>query len=55
MGASDANKIIEQCEWLSELGVTETVVPIPPIAGFDAFKERLEWTAEEILPKIAHL
>lgn len=54
-GAWDANKIIDQCHWLNELGVTETIVPIPAIDSFDAYKDRLEWVAEEIMPKIAHL
>lgn len=54
-GAWDANKIIDQCHWLRELGVTETIVPIPPIDGFEAYKERLQWTAAEIMPKVAKL
>ena len=54
-GAWDANKIIDQCHWLKELGVTETIVPIPPIDGFEAYKERLHWVAEEIMPKVADL
>ncbi|MAT52754.1 MAG: LLM class F420-dependent oxidoreductase [Porticoccaceae bacterium] len=53
-GAWDANKIIEQCQWLGELGVSETIVPQPPIKDFDAYKDRLRWVSEEIIPKVAN-
>lgn len=54
-GDWDANKIIEQCQWLKTLGVTETIVPIPPINDFEAYKDRMRWIASEIMPKVKDL
>jgi probable F420-dependent oxidoreductase len=51
-GGWDVNKIVEQCEWLKELGVTETIVPQPPLDGPEAYLDRLRWVAEEVMPKV---
>jgi probable F420-dependent oxidoreductase len=51
-GNWDSQKIIDQCGWLNELGVTETIVPLPPLDGLELYLERLQWVAEEIMPKI---
>lgn len=54
-GEWDAAKIIDQCGWLAGLGVTEVIVPVPQIDGFEAYKERMHWVANEIMPKVADL
>jgi probable F420-dependent oxidoreductase len=52
-GTRDAQKIIDQIGWLKELGVTETIVPLPPgLTGLDAYFDRMRWVAEEIMPKL---
>jgi probable F420-dependent oxidoreductase len=52
-GTRDIQKIIDQIGWLKELGITETIVPLPPgLRGMDDYKERLSWVASEIMPKI---
>ncbi len=46
--------LVYQIGWLKELGVAETIVPLPPgIGGFEAYCERLRWVAAEIMPYIA--
>lgn len=52
-GDWDANKIIEQCQWLKTLGVTETIIPVPgDVNDFEAYKDRMRWVASEIMPKV---
>lgn len=48
----NADKVIEQCQWLSSLGVTETTLPVPPMDGVETYKEWLQWVSEEIMPKV---
>jgi probable F420-dependent oxidoreductase len=47
-----AEEIIDQLGWYSELGVTITGVPIPPVASVDAYLDYLQWVIEEIKPKV---
>ena len=47
-----ADKVIEQCQWLESLGVTETTLPVPPMEGAETYKEWLQWVGEEIIPKV---
>ena len=51
-GVWDAQKIIDQIGWLKQLGVTETIVPVPKIDGLTAYLDRMQWVAEEIMPKV---
>ena len=52
-GSRSVQQILDQIGWLEELGVNETIVPLPPgITGKDAYIERLHWVAEEIMPKL---
>ena len=52
-GSRSSQQIIDQIGWLKQLGITETIVPLPPgIAGFDDYHDRLRWVAAEIMPKI---
>lgn len=52
-GTRSTQLIIDQIGWLKELGITETIVPLPPgIAGMDDYVDRLRWVAAEIMPKI---
>ena len=53
-GTQDRQKIIDQIGWLRELGVTETIVPLPPgVADGKAYIDRLRWVAAEIMPAVA--
>lgn len=52
-GTRDAQKIIDQIGWLNDLGITETIVPLPPgLRGYDDYQDRLRWVAAEIMPKV---
>lgn len=52
-GTRSAAQIIDQIGWLQELGINETIVPLPPgITGKTEYLERLSWVAEEIMPKV---
>lgn len=50
-GTWSAQQIVDQCSWLAGLGVTETVVPLPPLLDFPAYLDWLRWIAEEVMPK----
>lgn len=53
-GSRSVQKIVDQIGWLSDLGVTETTVPMPPeVAGFDDYCDQLRWIAAEIMPRTA--
>ena len=47
-----ADQIIDQLGWFSELGVTATGVPIPPVKDVNAYLDYLQWVIEEIKPKV---
>lgn len=52
-GSRSIQQIIDQVGWLKELGITETIVPLPPgISGFEEYRDRLRWVASEIMPRI---
>jgi len=52
-GSRDKQKILDQIGWLKELGITETIVPLPPsISSKAEYIERLQWVAEEIMPAV---
>lgn len=51
-GNWSSQKIIDQCGWLKTLGVTETIIPLPPLDGLQSYLDRLQWVAEEIMPKL---
>lgn len=51
-GVWDAQKVIDQCKWLEELGVNETTLPVPPMDGIGPYKEWLQWVSEEVMPKV---
>ncbi len=52
-GTQDKQKILDQIGWLKELGITETIVPLPPgITGEQAWLDRQQWVAEEIMPVV---
>jgi len=53
-GSRSIQQIVDQVGWLKELGITQTIVPLPPgISGFEEYRDRLRWVAAEIMPKIA--
>jgi probable F420-dependent oxidoreductase len=47
-----ADQIVDQLGWFSELGVTVTGVPIPPVNDVNAYLDYLQWVIEEIKPKV---
>ncbi|WP_310531353.1 TIGR03619 family F420-dependent LLM class oxidoreductase [Novosphingobium sp.] len=52
-GTADKQKILDQIGWLKELGITETIVPLPPgITGEQAWLDRQQWVSEEIMPVV---
>jgi probable F420-dependent oxidoreductase len=52
-GTKDKEKILDQIGWLKELGITETIVPLPPgLTDPQAWIDRQQWVAEEIMPAI---
>jgi probable F420-dependent oxidoreductase len=53
-GSRSRQQIIDQIGWLSGLGITETIVPLPPgMTGMAAYEDRLRWVATEIMPHVA--
>lgn len=47
-----AGEIIDQLGWFSELGVTMSGVPIPPVKDVSAYLDYAQWVIEEIKPKV---
>jgi probable F420-dependent oxidoreductase len=47
-----AEQVIDQCGRMAELGVTDTWVPPPAVAGVDAYLDHMRWVAEEVAPKV---
>lgn len=52
-GSWDVQQTVDMCGWLANLGVTETIIPLPPMDHFNAYLDRLRWVAEEVMPKVA--
>ncbi len=53
IGSWDVQATIDLCGWLADLGVTETIIPLPPLESYAAYRDRVHWVAEEIMPKVA--
>ena len=51
-GMTDPQMLIDQIGYLASLGVTETRLPPPELADFQAYLDWLSWVAEEIAPKV---
>jgi hypothetical protein len=51
-GSFDTQEAIERYSLLSEVGVTETWVPPPPLSGLDAYLDHMRWVAEEVAPHV---
>ena len=52
-GTIDKAKILDQIGWLKQLGITETIVPLPKgMTGEQDWLDRQQWVAEEIMPVI---
>ncbi len=45
-------QVIDSCNRLADLGVTDTWVNPPAVGDFDAYLEHMQWVAEEIMPKV---
>jgi probable F420-dependent oxidoreductase len=53
-GTRSKQQIIDQIGWLKGLGITETIVPLPPgISGMEEYRDRLRWVAAEIMPHVS--
>lgn len=48
----NVQKIVDQCGWLAELGVTETSVALPKLRDYEEYLDRIRWAAAEIFPKV---
>ena len=47
-----AQEIVDGLAALTELGVTMSSVPIPPVSDIDAYLDYAQWVIEEIKPKV---
>jgi probable F420-dependent oxidoreductase len=47
----NAQQVIDNCNMLAGLGVTDTWVNPPPVADFSGYLDHLHWVAEEVMPK----
>jgi probable F420-dependent oxidoreductase len=53
-GTRSKQQIIDQIGWLKGLGITETIIPLPPgISGMEEYLDRLRWVAAEIMPHVS--
>ncbi len=52
IGSWDVQATIDLRSWLGELGVAETIIPLPPLDRFELYLDRMRWVAEEIMPKV---
>ena len=48
----NAQQVIDKCNMLAELGVTDTWVNPPPLNDLSAYLDHMQWVAEEIIPKV---
>jgi len=49
-GASGLQETLDRVGRLQDLGVTETRLPPPPLADYEAYLDFLRWSAEEVFP-----
>jgi probable F420-dependent oxidoreductase len=52
-GSWNAAQMLDVVGRLADLGVTETGLPAPPLADFEAYLDWLRWGAEEVMAKAA--
>jgi len=48
----NAQQVIDKCNMLAGLGVTDTWVNPPPLNDLNAFLDHMQWVAEEVIPKV---
>jgi probable F420-dependent oxidoreductase len=48
----NAQRLVDQLGWIRDLGVTEVTPPLPRLASYQQFLERLHWLAEEVMPRV---
>jgi probable F420-dependent oxidoreductase len=48
-----AEQVIDNCNRLAELGVTDTWVNPPALADLKAYVDHMFWVAEDVMPKVA--
>jgi len=44
--------VIDNCNKLAGLGVTDTWVNPPPLRDFNEYLDHLQWVADEVIPKV---
>lgn len=49
---SNVQKMVDQLCWVKSLGVTEAGLPTPNVKSYQEYLERLQWLAEEVMPRI---
>ena len=47
-----AQQVIDKCNLLAGLGVTDTWVNPPPLNDVNAYLDHMQWVAEEVIPKV---
>jgi probable F420-dependent oxidoreductase len=47
-----AQQVVDNCNMLAELGVTDTWVNPPPVDDVNAYLDHMQWVAEEVIPKV---
>ncbi|CAM3129384.1 TIGR03619 family F420-dependent LLM class oxidoreductase [Mycobacterium colombiense] len=53
--ATDAQRVVDSCERLAELGVTDTWVPPPRVDGVGEYIDHLRWVADEVATQFTHV
>lgn len=48
----NVQRLVDQLGWIRALGVTEVTPPLPRLASYQQFLERLHWLAEEIMLRV---
>ena len=49
----NAQQLVDQLCWVRDLGVTEVTPPLPRLASYQRYLERLHWLAEEVMPRVS--
>ncbi len=48
----NVQQLVDQLNWIRGLGVTEVTPPLPRLASYQQFLERMHWLAEEVMPRV---
>lgn len=48
----NVQQLVDLCGYLTGLGVTETIIPLPALTEYQQYLDRMRWVAEEIMPNV---